>query len=184
MTHSIENYIPAGRGLLYIGEWTGSNPPSYPGDFNEIGNCPSLTLEPTRETRPHFSSREGLRERDLNPTVQLEYNVSFDCDELAAANLAKFFMGSLQLSGDIYGMTDYEKEFALRFVSQNPIGPNKIFKMHRVTLGPSGPLQLIGDDYLVMSFSGEGLADRTNNPDSPFFTITPEEEAATTTTSS
>lgn len=178
MGHSIQNYVPRGRGILYIAEWNENTPPSWPDDFTEVGNCPSLSLEPTRETSPHYSSRQGLRERDLNPTVQLEYNINFDCDELSAANLAKFFMGSLQTNDDIYGMMNYEKEYALRFYSQNPIGPNRMIKMHRVTIGPSGPLQLIGDEYLVMSFAGEGLADRANNPASPFFSFI----AATTTT--
>ena len=28
-----------------------------------------------------------------------------------------------------------------------------------MTLSPNGPVQLIGEEYMVMSFSGEGLAD-------------------------
>jgi hypothetical protein len=183
--HKVSNYVPAGKGMLYLGEWEGSTPPAYPADFEEIGNCPSLNLEPTRETRPHYSSRQGLRTRDLNPTVEMGYNVNFECDEIAAANLAKFFMGSLQANGDIYGMQAYDKEYAAYFISHNPIGPNKIYKMWKITVGPSGPLQLIGDEYLVLSYAGEGLADIANHPESPFFTISPEpEDTSTTTTTS
>ena len=176
--HSTANYVPSGRGILYIAEWEATTPPTWPGDFTEVGNCPAFTAEPTVEKRPHYSSRSGLRMRDLNPTVQTEYNISFDTDEIAAVNLARFFMGEVAADGSIAALAVADKEYALRFISNNPIGPNATYKFHRVTLGPSGPLQLIGDDYLVMSFAGEGLADITNNASSPYFTI----ETATTTT--
>jgi hypothetical protein len=181
--HSTSLYAPAGRGILYIAPWSGTTPPTDPDDYVEIGNCPSFECEPLQERRPHYSSRAGLRVKDLNPVVQLDYNLSFDCDEMAAANLARFFLGTLtQATGRIAAMTNYDAEYAIKFVSDNPIGPNQIYRFHRVTLGPAGPLQLIGDDYLVMSFAGEGLSDSANNPDSEYFNIT--YVTTTTTTSS
>ena len=43
---------------------------------------------------------------------------------------------------------------------------------------------LFGDDFAVMSFAGEGLADVTNNPTSEFFTVTYVTTTTTSTTSS
>lgn len=184
--HSTSNYIPAGKGILYIAEWSGTTPPTDPTDYVEIGNCPSLEIEPAVEKRPHYSSREGMRMKDLNPIVQAEYSVNFECDEIAAENLARFFMGTYNsTTGKVTAMTSIEKEFALKFVSNNPAGPEQIFNMWRVSIAPNGPLQLIGDDYLVMSFAGEGLSDSTNHADSPYFDIkyiTTTSTSTTTTT--
>lgn len=183
--HNTGLYVPSGRGILYIANWTGTTPPTYPDDYTEVGNCPSLEIEPTRETRPHYSSREGVRLKDLNPTTTLEYAINFDCDEISAKNLNRFFMGDLNVAtGVISGLQNVEQEYALVFVSDNPIGPNQVFYFHRVTLGPNGPLQLIGDEYLSMSFAGEGLADTDNNPTSPYFTINTVTTTTTSTTSS
>lgn len=179
--HSTSLYAPAGRGILSIAPWAGTTPPD-PGDFVEIGNCPSFECEPTQERRPHYSSRTGLRTKDLNPVVQLDYTLTFECDEIAAANLARFFLGTLNQSTKVISaMTNYDAEYALKFVSDNPIGPDQTFTFHRVTLGPNGPLQLIGDEYLAMGFSGEGLSDIANNPSSPYFDI---KYVTTTTTTS
>lgn len=179
--HSTALYVPAGRGVLSIATWNGTTPPTYPSDYTDLGNCPSFEVEPKAEKRPHYSSRSGLRTRDLNPVVQLEYDISFDLDELAAVNMQKFFLGSLNTSTYVISaLQSADTEYALRFVADNPLGPNQTYSFWRVTLSPSGPLQLIGDDYLVLSFSGEGLSDTVNHPSSPYFDI----KYATTTTTS
>ena len=178
--HSTSLYSPAGRGILYIAPWSVTTPPSE-GAYVDVGNCPSFEVEPTRETRPHYSSRSGLRTRDLNPVVQTEYNITFDLDEMSASNIARFFMGTLNQSTRIVAaLQNSDAEYALKFVADNPIGPNQTWYFHRVTLGPNGPLQLIGDEYLVMSYAGEGLSDVDNNPTSPYINI---KNHTTTTTS-
>lgn len=200
--HSTDLYVPAGRGILYIAEWQGTTPPTYPGtvpsnyptaadiaaelgDFEDIGNAPSLEVEPVQERRPHYSSRAGLKTKDLNPVVSLEYTINFDVDEIAAGNLKRFLLGALNASTQmINALTNADKEYAIIFVSDNPVGANYIKYFRRVTLGPNGPLQLIGDDYLVMSFAGEGLADVANFPASPYFDVKYITTTTTTTTTS
>lgn len=195
---NVNLYAPAGRGKLYIAEWVNGTPPTWPGSsptdyptpadlaanmgsFVAIGNCPSLEVEPMVERRPHYSSMEGLRTKDLNPVVATDYNVNFDCDEMAASNMKRFLMGSYNAStGIMSALQEADKEYAMIFIATNPIGP-KIHKyFRRLTLGPSGPLQLIGDEYLVMSFAGEGLSDVANHAASPYF----DAKFVTTTTSS
>lgn len=196
--HSTDLYVPAGRGVIYIGEWNGTTPPVYPGtvpsnyptasdiaadlgEFEDIGNAPSLEIEPVVENRPHYSSRAGLKVKDLNPVVGLEYNINFEVDEIAAANLKRFLMGAFtQATGLLNALTNANKEYAIIFVSDNPIGPDQVQYFRRVSIKPNGPLQLIGDDYLVMSFAGEGLADTANFAASPYFDI---KYISTTTTS-
>lgn len=204
--HNTSLYVPAGRGILYIAEWSGTTPPTYPGtpasqypgasdiaadlgDFVDVGNCVSLEVEPTKENRPHYSSRANLRLKDLNPVVSVDYMLNFELDEIAAGNLTKFLMGTYSaVTSLLQALQATDKEYAVIFISDNPVGPNQNRYFRRVTLGPGGPEQLIGDEYLSLSYSGEGLADVANHPESPYFdlkyitTTTTSTSSSTTTT--
>jgi|GEM_PF-893389 len=192
--HSTSLYVPAGRGIMYVGPWVGTTPPTYPtayeagslGDFVDIGNAPSFEIEPATENRPHYSSREGINLKDLNPITTLEYSLNFTLDEVAASNLNMFLLGTLdEATRTIAGMQGADKEYAIIFVSNNPIGPQSIAFFRRTTIKPNGPMQLIGDEYLTMSYLAEGLADTANHASSPYFDykmITTTTTSTTTTT--
>lgn len=169
--HSTDNYA-IGKGILYVGEWSGTTPPVDPGGFTDMGNCSSIEVEPTVERLPHYSSRTGLRTKDKNPIIQSDYTVNFDLDEVAAQNLHKFLMGTLSGTNVVQALQSADQEYALKFVSDNPLGPNATWKFHRVTLAPNGALNLIGEEWMVMSISAEGLSDVANNASSPYFTVT------------
>lgn len=180
--HSTSLYIPSGRGILYIAEWSGTVPPTEL-DYVDVGNCPSMEIEPTQERRPHYSSRAGLRVKDLNPVTQLDYTLTFDLDEISANNIKIFLMGTLnEATKVVSGMTNGNQEFAIKFVSDNPIGPDQIYYFHRCTIAPNAAMQLIGEEYLVMSYTAEGLADTEYNPDSPYFNMKYVTTTTTTTT--
>ncbi len=200
VAHSTGLYAPAGRGKLYIAPYNGTTPPTYPGtvptlypsaediaadpgDFTEVGNCPSLEAEPTIERSPHYSSREGLKMKDFNPAVQTEYMLTIECDEISAKNLALMTMGTLDSStGIITGLNATDMEYALIFISNNPIGPKANRYFRRVTISPNGTEQLINDEYLVLSYMADGLSDSTNYPDSPYFDLKYLTTTTTTTT--
>ena len=176
--HSVNNYTIS-KGVLSIATWTGDSLGSYV----DLGNCPSFEVEPTIERLPHYSSRSGARVKDKNPVISTEYMVRFDLDEIAATNLAKYLLGSISGGNLIYALQSVSTEYALKFVENNPAGPNKTWNLWKVTLAPGGPLQLVGDGtaWAVMSFQGEGLADTKNHASSPYITVT---YATTTTTTS
>jgi len=176
--HSVNNYTIS-KGVLSIAAWSGDSI----GTYHDVGNCPSMEIEPTIERLPHYSSRSGARVKDKNPVISTEYTVRFDLDEIAAENLAKFLLGSITGNNLIYALQDTDNEYALRFVENNPAGPNKTWNLWKVALSPGGPLQLIGDGtaWAVMSLQGEGLADTKNHSTSPYITVT---YATTTTTTS
>jgi len=172
---STNNYS-IGKGALSVATWSSSGP----GAYSAMGNCPSIEVEPTIERLEHFSSLSGLRNRDKYPIIQTAYTLTFDCDEIAAVNLAKFLLGT-QSGDDILGLQNANQEYSLKFVAANPVGVKYTWVFHRCTLGPNGAMALIGEEWQVMSFTAEGLADSTNQPTSPYFTVT---RITTTTTSS
>ena len=177
--HDVNNYS-IGKGILYIAEWSGDTPPTDPTDYDEMGNCPSVEVEPTIERLPHYSSRANFRLKDKNPVVQSDYVCNFSCDEICSANVNKFLLGTLS-GATISGLQGTDKEYALKFLSDNPIGTNQRWKMWKCTVSPNGAMALIGDEWMVMDFSAEGLADTANHADSPYFDV---DFITTTTTTS
>lgn len=172
--HSTTLYT-LGRGIVSISEWVGTTPPTPP--LTDVGNSPRFECEVTEETLDHYSSRSGTRVKDKTVTLETGYSLNFDLDEFAVSNLAMFLMGSV--SGNVISAnTELDKEYAVSFQSDNPAGPNELWEFHRVKLSPGGSLNLISDEWGLMTFTGEGLADVANNPTAPYFTVT----FATTTT--
>jgi hypothetical protein len=158
-----------GKGILYIAEWNGSTPPDV-GAFSDVGNCPRFEVEVSEEKLDHYSSRSGVKQKDKTVTLEIGYTVNFDLDEVSIGNLARYLRGTLTGS-KINALTALDKEYALKFVSDNPVGENEKWEMWRVRLTPGGPFNLISDEWNVMSFSGEGLADTTNHAISPYFDV-------------
>lgn len=180
--HNTDLYT-IGKGVLHVGQWSGTTPPTDPGSYTDMGNCPSFEVEPVVERLEHYSSRTGYRTRDKYPIIETKYNLTFDLDEMAAKNLTKFLQGTLS-DPDIYALEGANLEFAIKFVADNPTGPNTTWRFWKVVLTPNGAMQLIGDDWAVMSFTGEGLSDATNHASSPYFTVTYDTTTTTSTTSS
>lgn len=176
--HSTENYTLS-RGILHVATWSGGSA----GAFSDMGNCNTFEIEPVVEKLAHYSKRSGIKEKDKTVVLETGYNVNFDLDELASVNLSKFLMGTV--SGDtILGMQSVSTEYALKFVEDNPEGDNKTWFMHKCTIAPNGSLALLGDEWLNMSFTAEGLADVANNPTSPLFTVSYSTSTSTSTSTS
>jgi len=174
---SSTNNLAIGKGILTIAQWSGGSI----GAYADMGNVMSLEIEPAIERLPHYSSRSGFRQKDKNPIIQTDYNINFVAEEIAAVNLNRFLLGTI--SGNVvFGMMGSNIEYALRFVSDNPIGPNQTWDFWKLTLSPNGPMQLIGEEWMSMSFAGEGLADNGGHPTSPYFTIISTEATSTTST--
>ena len=160
-----------GRGILSIAEWVGETPPSE-GDYEDVGNSPRFEVEVTEEKLEHFSSRSGLKVKDKIVTLETGYMLNFDLDEISVANLAKFLKGTLSGSNVILANTALSKEYGCKFISDNPVGENETWEFWKVQLSPGAAFNLISDEWSLMSFTGEGLADETGHPTSPFFTVT------------
>lgn len=164
-----------GRGIVSIAAWTGTTPPVT---LDDVGNCPRFEVEVTEETLDHYSSRSGTKVKDKQVVIETGFSLNFDLDEFSVANLARFLKGTITGGNVISANTVLDSEYAVKFVSDNPAGPNETWEFHRCKLSPGGNMSLISDEWALMTYTGEGLADTTNNPTSPYFTVT----FATTTT--
>lgn len=164
-----------GKGIVSIGEWSGTTPPV---SLTDVGNSPRFNVEVTEEKLDHFSSRSGAREKDESVTLETGYTLDFDLDEVSILNLKMFLRGTLSGANVIRANQALDKEYALEFASDNPAGPNESWEFWRCQLKPGGAFSLISDDWSILTFAGDGLSDNANHASSPFFDVT----FATTTT--
>jgi len=85
-----QNYT-LGRGKVYFGRFpTGTTEPDV---FRYIGNTPELSLTIENEVLDHFSSDEGIREKDDSVPLEVNRTGSMTCDNIEADNVALFFFG-------------------------------------------------------------------------------------------
>lgn len=168
-----------GKGVLSLAPWVGDAPPTPP--LDDMGNCSSFEAEVTEETLEHFSSRSGVRSKDKVITLETGYTLTFILDEMSVNNL-KLFLRATQSGNALRAATALDLEYAITFISDNPYGPNETWEFHKARISPNGPFNLISDEWSTMSFSAEGLKDASNNPTSPFFTVTFATTTTTTTT--
>jgi hypothetical protein len=173
-----------GKGVMKVGDWSGATPPTFPSGYTDVGNCPDFTVEVTEEVLDHYSSRSGIKTKDKSVTLETGYTVKFKLDEKSVKNLQMFLKATLSGSNILLANTQLDKEYALYFVSDNPVGPNESWSFWRCKLKPDGAFSLIGTEWQTLGFSGEGLSDVANHVSSPFFTVTFATTTTTTTTSS
>ncbi len=85
--------ITLGRGELYFYPFlTGTTTPSKDGQY--FGNTPGFSLSASAEKLAHFSADRGLKVKDRNVTLSVDYTGTMECDNINVGNLAKFFMGT------------------------------------------------------------------------------------------
>lgn len=164
-----------GRGILYFGDWSGTTPPST---YYDVGNCSKFDVEVTEEDLNHFSYRSGYRNKDKVVVLEVGYTAKFVLDEISANNLAAFLKGTLS-ANVVHALTAASKEYAIKYVSDNPEGENQTWQLWRTKLSPDGAMSLIGDEWVQLQYKAEGLSDVTNHASSPYFDVT----YVTTTTS-
>lgn len=87
---STQEYL-LGRGIL---QWAELDSAGMPKAFRDIGNVPELTITSNTETYEHYSSREGLKQRDLRIVLQQDLTMGFIVENINFQNLAAFVSGT------------------------------------------------------------------------------------------
>ena len=181
LSPSVENYM-IGKGVLSIAKWTDGSI----GEHVDVGNCPRFEYEPNEQTIEHFSSRAGTKELDKEVTIQVGYSLNFTLDEISIENLRMFMRATLEGTNVLRMNQAINQEYAIKFVADNPVGPNVNYDFWKVKLTPNGAFSLIGEEFTTMSFSGKGLSDKTGHADSPYgegtFVLSTTTTTTTTTT--
>lgn len=156
---AIGNYV-VGRGYLSMklqGEST----------YQDMGNCTRFTFQPSPTKLDHFSSRFGVRKKDLTIVTQLDAKLTMTLEEATVRNMAIQAMGIPLESGhdSIDIMTNPLFYAALIFTATNSVGPqwNAVFPL--VLLSPTSAFQLISEGsgaWATMEVEGDVQLDATS----------------------
>jgi len=87
---STQNYL-LGKGTIYFAPFSDGG--DNMGEI-ELGNAIAFALEATTEVYEHFSSQEGVREKDFEAVTQIGARASFTLEEPNLENLNLAFLGS------------------------------------------------------------------------------------------
>jgi hypothetical protein len=157
-----------GKGILMFDRFDADGLPT---GLYDLGNAPAFSIQPVIEKLAHYSSRGGVREKDLEVVIQVGATVKFTLDEMSAKNLAMAMLGDVS-GNTVHGLTSPQLQGELQFLGTNDVGPNYNATIWKVSLKPTSELGFISDDWAKVEFEGEALADATNHPTSPYFDLT------------
>lgn len=87
---SPQNYT-LGRGKLHFAQFKPDT--QIPAGFRYIGNTPSITMTSESENLDHYSSDEGVRNKDESVLLQLDRSGAFTTDSIRPANMAMLLLG-------------------------------------------------------------------------------------------
>lgn len=101
----IQNYT-LGRGKIHFSRFkTGTQNPS---GFFYIGNTPEFNLTIESENLDHFSSDEGIREKDDSVPLEVTRTGSMTTDNIDPKNVALFFFGTNSTLVQVEALTQTE----------------------------------------------------------------------------
>src|SRR5262245_53440985 len=140
---NVSNYR-IGKGILemkYL-DWTlpDGTPETGDTDFVDLGNATSISFTPNPEYLDHFSSRGGVRQKDLTVVKTMQGEVKFVDEEWNPRNVEMAVLGNLGGSGTtaiIDVMMKPMRPCELKFTGMNDIGPRWNFVFYRCVLKPT-----------------------------------------------
>lgn len=170
--------LTLGKGIVSVAEWSGG----APGTYRDVGEAPAFNVELTIESLPYYSSRQSSKMLVKDTIIERGYRVNFDLSEVGLKNLEMMLMGTKD-GNTIHGLSDagVKREFAIKFKSNNPEGPQGTWEFWKCKIKPNGALSLIGEEYMTLPHVAEGLADTANHPTSPYFDVRYSTTTTTTT---
>lgn len=119
--------------------------------FRDLGNAKSMVLTPQVTTLEHFTSRTGIKTRDVLMTLEQKAEVKLVLEEITAQNLQLMVYGSVDLAAvggptvEIFGASQVKG--SLKFVGTNDVGPKVTMILDNVSWTPTGDLQMISDEW-------------------------------------
>lgn len=150
MAVSINNYT-VGKGIVSI---------KKTGDvtFTDIGNCPTFEFTPEVTKLDHFSSREGVKTKDLSVVLEKKGTLKIVLEEFSVENIALAILGTTTGAPgssvtEIFATAQVTAE--VKFTATQDIGPKYEWHFLGVDFIPGKTISLISDTWGTLELSGE-----------------------------
>lgn len=154
LSPNVDNYY-IGKGVMYFRP---RNPDGTYGPWRDLGNVPEFEFTSSTEKLDHFSSRTGVRTKDLSVIVEKNATCRIVLEEWTGPNLAMYLLGT-QTGADETASIDIGTNSEIRgqiaFDGQNDIGPTWNLWFPEVSFTPSGSLSPIQDEWGSMELTGD-----------------------------
>jgi hypothetical protein len=145
-----EYQIPRGRIFFDQHDANGQTTGEVP-----FGNCPSFAVSIESEKSDHYSSESGLRQKDASVTVEVNRTATITCDNISAANLARYLAGTVEtVTQGVTTVTDETitvfkgRQYQLGKTTENPAGARDIAAVV-VTNSGATVTYVLNTDYAV-----------------------------------
>jgi len=149
-----QNYT-LGRGKVFVSRYVNG---VASGAYDYIGNTPEFSLNIESETLDHYSSDEGIREKDDSVPLEVNRTGSMTTDNINPKNVALFFFGSestltqasvASATETLTGIKD-GSSYKLGVTQSNPVGYFGIDETgFAVAVAPGGTALVEGVDYTM-----------------------------------
>lgn len=151
-------------GNLYLGKGIAYFKISGEADYRDMGNIPEIELTPEIEELEHFTSRTGVRTKDLTVVLEKSGTVRWVMEEWTPANLQLFFLGGTidenAQGGPVFDILSSDAvSGAWKFIGANAQGPQYLVELYNVRVVPNAGLNLIGEEWGTIEVNGEMLLD-------------------------
>jgi hypothetical protein len=146
-------------GNLQVGKGIVSFKKQGDASFRDLGNVTSLVITPDMTTLDHFSSREGVKKKDLQIILEKKATVKLTMEEITAQNVALMVLGAVDEAAaggpevEIFSSTAVNGW--LKFVGTNDVGPKITVDLYNVSFTPTGDFQLISDEWNNMEVEAD-----------------------------
>lgn len=138
-------YASPGIGNYHVGRGFLSMKLSGEPAFKDMGNCTTFTFQVKPTLLEHFSTRLGVRTKDLVVVTELAATLEMSLDEITARNMATAMLGDASVSGmvSIDMLTRPLFEAALHFTATNTVGPQWDYNFPLCLITPRNAVSLI-----------------------------------------
>ena len=150
-----------GRGKVHFARFKPGT--TNPDGFRYIGNTPEFSLTIEAQNLDHYSSDEGIREKDDSVPLEVNRSGSLTTDNIDAQNVALFFFGeaSTVTQAAVASAPEIIQDVRLGHsykLGSTPLNPAGVFGINptglAAELSPAGTALTLGTDFTVDLNSG------------------------------
>jgi hypothetical protein len=115
--------------------------------YADMGNCTKFTFQVKPTTLDHYSSRVGVRKKDLTVITQLDATLTMTLEEMTGRNMGLALLGLANVSGnvEIDIMSNPLFYCSLQFTDTSAAGPQWQAEFPNVQITPENAVELIAE---------------------------------------
>jgi hypothetical protein len=152
---NVENYL-LGRGRIYFDRF---NAQGQKQGYIDLGNAPDFSVNITKETLAHYSSRSGIKVKDLEVVKEIASSFQFTLEEFSLKNLELAFLGTSSAANQTSGALTAQ-DYTARHDKWVEVGKRQLSNF--VLKNDGGTVtHVLGTDYEVELTEGLFLAKST-----------------------